>query len=153
MQTVFSHRLFTFSFFCCSLLCKISISEYKYKIRTCIWKMWLGSVHLPACILFSLMSGDSHFVFMVFGNPFALFWETQYLRSLLENIILQEDTGKTHSFNQLNAVINSYSHIICKPCVKAQHKPFPGSFCLVKAHGGILHIFQDEGFLTCSLAP
>lgn len=34
-----SPRVFTFSFFCCSLLCKISIFECKYKIRICIWKM------------------------------------------------------------------------------------------------------------------
>lgn len=39
MQTAFSHRVFTFSFFCCSLLCKINIFECKYKIRACIWKM------------------------------------------------------------------------------------------------------------------
>lgn len=124
MQTVFSHRVFTFSFFCCSFSCKISIFECKYKIRACIWKMWLVSARLLACILFSLISGDSHFVFMVFGNPFALLWEIRYLRSLLENTILREDAGKTHSFNQLNAVADSYSHIISKPCVKAQHKPF-----------------------------
>lgn len=130
MQIVFSHRVFTFSFFCCSFWCKISVFECKYKIRACIWKMWLVSVRLQACILFSLISGDSHFVFMVFGNPFALFWETRYLRSLLENRILQEDAGKTHSFNQLNAVTVSYSHIISKSCVKAQHKP-PLPSCFV----------------------
>jgi len=44
---------------------------------------------------------------------------------LLEKRILQEDTGKPHSFNQLNAVIDSYPHIICKLCLKAQHKPRP----------------------------
>lgn len=56
--------------------------------------MWVVSAHLPACVLFSLIHGDSHFVFMGFGNLFSLFRETQYLWSLLENRVLQEVIGK-----------------------------------------------------------
>lgn len=39
IQAVLSHKVVTFSFFCCSLSCKISIFECKYKIQACIWKM------------------------------------------------------------------------------------------------------------------
>lgn len=148
MQTVFSHSVFTFSFICCSLLCKISGFECKYKIRTCIWKMWLESVRLPACILFSLINGDSHFVFM-------FFWQS--ICSILRHLVSKEFAGKQKFARRhwKNAFFHPakcchwqlpshYMQTMCESIIQAPSPP------LLSGEGSWseLHIFQDKGLFN-----
>lgn len=123
MQAVLTHKVFTFSFFCCSLSCKTSIFECKYKIWACIWKMWLVSMHLHACMLFSLINGTV-ILFSWFLAICLLYSEKMVSKDFAGKQNFARRHWKVHLFNQLNTVIDSYPYIICKPFVKTQQKPY-----------------------------